>query len=176
MWIKYKSTNSAAERKTVLNALGCTKNVKLLKVWNKLAFIACRVHSNIQLAWQKWILWKQLTYYSIASFQRYLNLILSKQIRLEDKHTALASTLKQRKNLVFVLDFIIAEHEIINAMYVCRFEIAFSNNLTIWCLLEIPDLRIKMKCCRFCCKYSHFQQPTTKLIGSRTLLKRIEWT
>lgn len=32
LWEKYKSTNSAAEKRTMLNALGCTQDINLLKV------------------------------------------------------------------------------------------------------------------------------------------------
>lgn len=32
LWNRYKSTNLAAEKRTMLNALGCTKKINLLKV------------------------------------------------------------------------------------------------------------------------------------------------
>lgn len=62
------------------------------------------------------------TYYPIHfSFyffllQKYLNLILSNEIRLQDKHTALVSTLKHRQNIELVLDFVTNEHEEIAKM------------------------------------------------------------
>lgn len=49
---------------------------------------------------------------------------------MQDKHTALASTLIHRKNLHVVLDFVITKHEMIDKMYaftLCFPQIAFNT-------------------------------------------------
>lgn len=38
LWSKFESTNLAAEQRTIINALGCTKQAHLMKVSSKLNF------------------------------------------------------------------------------------------------------------------------------------------
>lgn len=58
-------------------------------------------------------------YYVIFfNFQKYFGYILTNEIRLEDKHFALFSTLDQKQNLHLVLDFVFAYHKAIDDAYV----------------------------------------------------------
>lgn len=96
LWNKFKSTSVVEEQEEILKALGCTKRADLITV--KLLQNA-NCHANNQL--------------NLIHFQKYLELILTDQIRLS-KYEAFSSTLTHKQNVQLVLDFFITEHKTID--------------------------------------------------------------
>lgn len=100
LWNKFKSTNLDDERKITLNALGCVRRVDLMKVTK----FSTRSPQNDIYNGMKFS----------SDSQKYLELILSNEIQLKNKHDALVSTLTKKQNLRLVLDFVISKHKAID--------------------------------------------------------------
>lgn len=77
LWEKFKKADVAAEQITILNALGCTKDSKVLK--------------------------------------KYLDLIYSNEVRLQDKAIAFGSTLTHKENADIVFEYLTNNFKAINA-------------------------------------------------------------
>lgn len=77
LWDKYKKADVAAEQVVILNALGCTKDPKLLK--------------------------------------KYLDLIYSNEVRLQDKAAAFGSTLTHKENADYVFEYLTNNFMAINS-------------------------------------------------------------
>lgn len=97
LWNKFEMENVAAEQVTILSALGCTKKPHLISV------IVTRSNDKCQC--------DKLTNIKFKYSQKYLNLILSDSIRLQDKRLAFLSTLSQQQNVDSVLDFVTTNHQ-----------------------------------------------------------------
>lgn len=61
---------------------------------------------------------KEMIFENAFNFQKYFEYILSKEIPLKYKRSALLSTLNQKQNLHLVLDFVVAYHKAIDDAYV----------------------------------------------------------
>lgn len=93
LWNAFKATNVAAEQRVIMEALGCTRNADVLKVI-VYSIPVDKIRMKIEL----------------YPFQKYLNLILTDDIRIQDKQFAFTTTFHDVDNIDIVLDFFIETH------------------------------------------------------------------
>lgn len=95
LWNAYQLTNVAAEQRVIMEALGCARNPESLKV-NSFCNFSTIINRNGLLC---------------SILQRYLNLILTNDVRLQDKQFAFYSTFRDAANTDIVFDFLRENHK-----------------------------------------------------------------
>lgn len=96
LWNAYKTTNVAAEQRVIYEALGCTRNAVILRVISPRRIVVISLYSSK---------------FELFPFQKYLNIILTDDIRLQDKTLAFSATFRDAANIDVVLDFVIENHK-----------------------------------------------------------------